>query len=458
MIAMAGFAAGWSLPDGPEPSDSAAVASNAVETTGREQRKRDLSEQLLDEQERMTLHKSTASLAELLATGHECQFNEEDIVRLVTMNPAGAMDFLLTNPVAPSNYAVMVTEAWARRDPDRAIAYLRTKSSYLADDCLAKALPVIYLSRPKLVAEVLRSKSAQWQERYLNELFGETFRVRKSGAPPEQESDDPFFDDGQWTEVRFGADLLDCLASDYLREKAKARWERNEDDEPTTPGRQTSPPDPHTWNPATYDKNDYHQRSQLFDELRTNSEETVNLIAANGNEAARGLAMSSIMGRFPSDPEKWPEALESLEAPMQQLGVIPSGPPSHFEMGPILYGEAAGQWIDRQPLALRRAWALSFVERWVQVDPRAALAWAEALPKEANRDAAFQIGLQIWTHEDPLTAVARVEDLPQGELREAAISNAAATWDCIDPAAARQWVGGLAESPGKTRALERLKR
>jgi hypothetical protein len=142
---------------------------------------------------------------------------------------------------------------------------------------------------------------------------------------------------------------------------------------------------------------------------------------------------------------------------MDQLGVIPDYPPSHFEMGPFLRGPEVAAWIDRQPLSLRRAWARTFVQTWVTTEPAAALDWARSLPEAAARDEAYQSGLIIWTHRDPPAAIAAVEALPPGELRESAISNAAATWATLDRAGTAAWLDSLPDSAGKTRAIGRMK-
>jgi hypothetical protein len=182
-------------------------------------------------------------------------------------------------------------------------------------------------------------------------------------------------------------------------------------------------------------------------------------IAESGSRELRAEALESIVKEFPHDAKAWPEASKKLETSIQLLGMIPDSPPQNLEIGPEgVQGSEVASWMDRQPLALRRAWAPGVVERWVEADPQAAMAWADALPENANRNQTIQTGLIVWTHRDPLAAADYINRLPASELREVAISNAAATWNCIDPAAARKWAEGLPESPGQKRALERLKR
>lgn len=444
-----GFAAGWSLPSRPEQAPVSSPALATAESSRSAQRKRALLERLLDENELADHRSRTASLSGLLAMGRGHNYTEEEITRLATTDPGAALDELLTNPIASSRDAERIVSEWARRQPEEAIRYLLGKKSYRADDCLAYALAAAYLTHPKLVGEVLRSKSRDWQDRHLLFLFQQYDRVREPGAPPEP-VDDPFFDDGRWSKVYFGTDLLDCLADDELRERAKSCWKRDEEPQ--------KPREPETWDPATYEGMFSLQSIALDNDLREKPAETIARIVEKGNLMARQRAMESIINRFPNDPQQWSDALEKLEASIEQLGVIPEQPPAHFEQGPFLRGPEVTGWLERQPLALQRAWAPSFVETWAESDAQPALEWARALPENAARDKAFQTGLIVWTHRDPLAAADYLNGLPAGELREAAISNAAATWDCIDPAAARQWVAGLPESPGQQRALERLKR
>ncbi|MCW1926452.1 hypothetical protein OKA05_28130 [Luteolibacter arcticus] len=416
VIAVLGFAGGWFLTGSqPAPTPASSSTSNWTPTPvagdgpRRELRKRALAECLLVAEEQEVYRKRTASIATLdlllIERRHEqgCGGGdiEDDIARMISLDPAAAMDRALANPL--SDYSLALASAWGRKQPEEALRYLRGKKmSYRVQDCL----------------EAVAEARSQPEEEAAAE-------AETPSEPEPQEADD-------------------------------APAEPRAPSEPVSP----SPAEPAVaWDPANYDSDDYKQREAMISDLRNKPEETMTRIAESGSRALRAEALEAIVKEFPRDANAWPEASKKLETSIQLLGLTPDSPPSSLEIGPegVAAPEVAS-WMDRQPLALRRAWAPGVVERWVEADPQAAIAWADALPEHANRNQTIQTGLIVWTHRDPTAAIAHVEGLPPGELREAAISNAAATWNCVDPAAARNWVEGLRESPGRKRALERLKR
>jgi hypothetical protein len=420
----------------------------------RSDRMQKLLERLLDEDELVEHSKNRArSLSALLPLLQDGNLSDSDVDRIVDMDPLAAIDHFLSNPVARQGLGEQVAAAWARKDPEKAIRHLWAKSSYRSNDFLAAALTGAYPTHPELVGEVLRSKPRRWQEYYLETLFSSTCSVRKPGAPPEVESDDPYATDGFWITRKFGEDILHCLADDELREEARKFWE----DEAPTEKSTTPEPESTSLDLTRYDPENWQQRDQLRDLLRDRPEEAIEAIVEEGGHLARKAAILHVLNDFPHDPGSWPAALTELEGWMDRLGVVPDHPPSKFGTGQFLRGPEVAAWIDRQPLALRRAWAATFVQTWVTTEPAAALDWASSLPEAAARDEAFQSGLIIWTHRDPPAAITAVESLPQGDLRESAISNAAATWATIDPAAASAWLESLPESTGKSRSIKRVR-
>lgn len=459
LLILAGLAAGWWLPVGRSDraplNDAAEVSSLGEGEERRRDRMKKLLEQLLDEDDFVKHSKLRArSLSALLPLLQEGSFSDSDIARIVDMDPLAAVDHFLNNPVARHEIGEQVAAEWAHRDPVKAIRHLWGKSSYRADDFLVQALTAGYATHPELVGQVIRSKPRRWQELYLETLFKSSYTVQQPGAPPEVESDDPFADDGFWITRKFGEDILHCLADDELREKARTYWEEEPDDEAPAA---KSEPETRELDLANYNPEDWGQRDDLREALRDRPEETLAAIVDQGGHHARKAAIRHVLDDFPHVPESWPAALTELEESMDRLGVIPDHPPSKFGTGQFLRGPVVAEWIDRQPLALRRAWAPTFVQTWVTSEPAAALDWACSLPEAAARDEAYQSGLIIWTHRDPPAAIAAVEALPPGELRESAISNAAATWTTIDSTKAKAWVETLPASPGKSRALDRLK-
>ncbi|MEK7952605.1 hypothetical protein [Luteolibacter soli] len=458
-VAVAGFAAGSWLPSKSSASASppVAVAVEAHRETRRQQRMNALADTVLEKSERWEHKKQAMPLAGLLTTFGR-SYTDDDAARIAATDPVAALDQLLINPVSSGSFCNLVAAAWADAKPAEAIRYFLSKSNYRANDCLCEALKHGEQAEPELVAEVIRSKPRQWQLHYLDQLFGQTIRVKNpeasSGAGPSDQDD--------WIDRRLGENLLECLSDDGLRNKVHELWKLSEKEAAFIADRADpepeSIPDPAAASLANYERSKGGSRSTLFKRLEDHPEETLQEIAREGNLEARKAGMEHVLGEIPSrSPENWGPALEKLGAEVTRLGVIPEVPTTGFAEGPFLYGPVVGEWLDRQPLALRRSWAPAIVETWAQKNAPEAVAWAQALPEEASRDQAFQTGMIVWTHQDPSAAITHVEGLPEGDLREAAISNAAATWNCIDPTAARKWVEALPDSPGKQRALERLK-
>ena len=436
--ATGGLAVGWLLPaPSSEPVAGAAVApvSTASAARSRHLRREELLAGLLPDGLLIRHHREGTTLAGLLGSMRENgNTYGVEIERMVEMDPASAMAQLLNDPVL-FHCARDLAEEWARRDPIAAVRFLSRQSCYAAESCLCKALVACDAAAPRLVGETLRAKGRRWQARNLEELFTQTASVLVS--PPTRvrmDSEDPFADDGSvYRTVNFGEEILDCLADDELRERARSYWKSQDDkDKRAVPNQAPAP-------------------------LPAPPEEDSAEAAAKGNYEVRERYVTGCVNGFPYDRAKWPAALKELEEMIAKREVVPRYPPRHFEQGPFLSGAPVAEWIARQPLALQRAWSATFTETWARSESEAALNWARALPPGANGDVAMQNGLIVWAHEQPEEAARYVAALPPGDLREAAISNTAATWSCLDPAGAKRWLATLPESPGKTRGLGRVK-
>lgn len=460
-IVSGGFAAGWLLPSAVTPAGrgagESAVAESARVDRKRARTKQELLALLLTDGEQVRYKLDSASnLSELLPLIHGGSYDDSDIVRVVDMDPLSALNQLLADPGASSEPCEKIAIEWAKRDPVAAVRFLRSQTSYRGRDCLYQALVVAYGTDPGLVAEVYRTLPRSWQERHLKDFFSRTWSVREAGAPPEVRSEvstsDPFTDDGHWLQIRPGKKMLESLADDRLREQAR-KWMEPSAPAPAVP----EPEKPQELDLAGIEEWDSNQWSLLRERLKNEREKTIETFAESGNYHARAGLMSLLIGDFPMDRESWPRAFKDVEEWMDRLGVIPVHQPSHFELGPFLYGQEAAAWIGRQPVALQRAWASDFVETWVVREPRQAVDWALTLPAAAGRDQAFQSGMVVWAHREPLAAATYAAALPAGGIRESAISNAAAAWSCADRAGAKAWLNSLPESPGKQRGLERVK-
>ncbi len=458
LVVIGGLAARWLLPSPGASGEQGLRESSKEESTHiertRARAKQEYLEVLLDFQEieRMKID-SAASLSELLAAlRDENHVREDDIIRLIEMDPRAAMSQLLADPSGSYRLCEMMALEWARRDPDAAIRFFESQKSFRGQDCLYQVLAVAYPSDPARIARIFRSQSRYWQERHLEDFFSKTWSVRAPGAPPEIESDDPFFRDDHWVEVRPGEEMLACLADDRLRELARGYMEP---DPPASVVPETT--EPKELDLAGFVEDDWNSVELLREQLKNDREKTIEILAESGNYQARSKLMWLLVGDFSMDSKDWPAELAKVEAWMDRLGVVPEYPPSHFEMGPFLRGEEAADWIARQPVALQRAWAPTFVETWVVGEPQMAVDWALTLPEVAGRDRAFQTGMVVWAHKDPRAAAEHIATLPAGELRESAISNTAASWSCTDRAGAKAWLESLPDGSGKERGLQRVK-
>ena len=457
LAVLCGLTAGWMLPPlrqrASSPSQPTAAAVAKIPERVRHARTRQLLAVLLDERELAVFkRKSAKSLAALLGSiGQSGQFWQEDVRRIVAMDPAAAVEHLLSAPGASEELGGTIVWEWATRDPNAAIGFLLKKTSYRAERFLCQALIGACGSNPQLVADAIRSKPRRWQLRNLKFLFSSGVAI-PTGAEPAAPSEDPFADNPAFRSGWFGENILDCLADDELREKARACWKDDPFATLTPKSEPETPPDL-----TTISGDDLGERWKLQALLRAHPEETIAAVVEKGNLQARSIAMTQAVWDFPFDKESWPEGFKRLEELMAKLEVIPENLPSHFEMGPFLEGSEAADWIGHQPLALQREWSPTFTETWARNDPELAINWARELPPGAAGDEAAQRGLIVWAHSKPLEAAVYVADLPPGDLREAALSNTAAAWACVDRPGAAAWLAKLPDSPGKARAIARVK-
>lgn len=462
-----GFAAGWFMPSLPlsffSSLNTGISSTKATRNRDREIQKKKLLDELSnpDERQRQKLE-CAGSLAELLADLKDARNLNNDIRdiyidRIVGRDPAAALNQWLADPTASGEMCTAISKEWSHRNPEQAIRFLQGKHSYRADDCLLAALVNASRSHPRLVGEVIRSKSRRWQEQHLKDFFSGTYRVRVSSDVSELVAVGSFEeeDDGNWLTKRNGGELLKYLADDELRAKARSFWEENARESPT-PELAIVNRKPLV-DVVNFHPNDNDQRYALHEQLDKKPEQTLTLLAEQGSFEARKEAIEYVMMMElrSKNLKSWPATLKKLEEKIRRLGVIPNYPGCSFESGE--YFQECAHWISRQPLGLQRAWAPAFTKDWVSMEPEAAVKWACSLPENASREQAVQSGMIVWACQKPLEAAAYVEALPPGDLRESSISNTAATWSCVDRGGARRWLESLPESPGKTRALERIK-
>ena len=453
-----GLAVGWMLPQ-PSSRDAGIMAEEKKNERHRQLRqgaKQDLFTSLMSEYEQEKYQfRQTSTAEELVELFKKSKsYSEGDTEYVIDCDPVGAMDLMLVDPSVSYDKCLMVAKAWARRNPGEAVRFFQEKNEYRSESCLAEILPFAFHSHPDLVANVIRSKSSGWKDRYLKNLVAAFYEVRKEGAPPPVESDDPFLTDEYVVTKKVGIELLKIIDDQELRDRIVEILHQQSEEKvvvESSPSRETK-----SFDVATYDGDDQDQRELFRERSKKNRDELIAEIIERGNFESRKRALSHFIRDFKMDEETWPEALEELEVWIQKLEVIPSQMPSHFEMGPYLYGELPAQWIARQPLALQREWTPNFVETWAQREPLEAVIWAMSRPEAARRDKAFQSGVIVWAHSEPEQAASFVGDLPPGDLKDSAISNTAAAWSRVDRAGAAAWLDQFPDSELKTRALKRV--
>ena len=450
-----GFAAGWFLPASrpwlPTREDPTPALTTPRPDRAREMRKKGLLDRLLDETDRHRLQvEGASSLTALLAALREgATLDDEEVARIIAMNPAAALSQWLADPAISGEKCMGIAAGWSLRDPAQAIRFLAGRAGYRADNCLYHALLNAYRSHPCLVGEVFRSKPRRWQEQNLKYFFAADAMFGGST------SDHPAAEGGTRALQRNGEALLEFLADDALRELARSYW--IDTAPPPAPAAETPDRSMPALDVENYDGTDWRQSEVLREQLDTQPEQTLAVLGEHGNFKARQEVVKRMMEHFSHSADSWPDSLAKLEAVMLQLAVIPEYPPSPYEMKPGFYGAETARWIARQPLGLQRAWSPSFTVTWARREPQAAIDWARSLPEGGFREQALQTGVSIWAHAVPLEAAAYVAALPAGELKESAIASAAAAWSSVDRAGAITWLASLPASPGTIRALQRAK-
>jgi hypothetical protein len=117
------------------------------------------------------------------------------------------------------------------------------------------------------------------------------------------------------------------------------------------------------------------------------------------------------------------------------------------------------EWSVQQPVGNERKFAVrSAFRQWAQRDRAAALAWAAAIP-ESDRAAdwlapvvAMYVAMVSW--QDAEEAIAWAQHIPDDAQREAALVTIARRWRDRDPARAEAW---LAASPLSEEARARAR-
>lgn len=121
--------------------------------------------------------------------------------------------------------------------------------------------------------------------------------------------------------------------------------------------------------------------------------------------------------------------------------------------GPIIHPEAIAPLLRDLPPSpdLDRAAAITAL-RWGELDPAAALDWADGLADPAARSAAFAGAFDGWTYHDPYAAAGWLAERPAGPERDAATLPLVRQLGTSDPVAAWKWAGSIGQPEVQTDA------
>ena len=95
-----------------------------------------------------------------------------------------------------------------------------------------------------------------------------------------------------------------------------------------------------------------------------------------------------------------------------------------------------------------------FLARWMGRDAKEALAWAEQLQHDNNREQALSIVAIAVARSNPQTAAHVIETMPAGSEKNNAASAVATIWAASDPDAATSWARHLPQDGTSQRAMD----
>ena len=87
-------------------------------------------------------------------------------------------------------------------------------------------------------------------------------------------------------------------------------------------------------------------------------------------------------------------------------------------------------------------------------DPQAALTFLQSLPAGRNRQSLYWPIFSRWTMTDPVAAAERASQMPAGASRDTALQVVGSNWANQDPEAAFAWANTLPAGQGRNNALQ----
>jgi hypothetical protein len=161
-----------------------------------------------------------------------------------------------------------------------------------------------------------------------------------------------------------------------------------------------------------------------------------------------GIAVNKWAARDPRAAWMWTE--ENLSGPLKEQA-----------FNDVLVGwtrrspQAAADWLSATGMN-SQSLVGSVARTWAEQDPKAALAWAKAIPDKETRQSAYIPVVSQWLVQKPAEAAAEFTDeasQPDGAPIAITIAD---IWGTTDPAATSEWIASLPEGASKLQAAATL--
>ena len=118
---------------------------------------------------------------------------------------------------------------------------------------------------------------------------------------------------------------------------------------------------------------------------------------------------------------------------------------------------AAMAWVDQMPPGQQREQAMqTIVSALADKDPKAALTFLAKPPTESQTSNLYWPIFSRWTMTDPLAAAQQAPQMPAGTNRDTALQVIGSSWANQDPEAAYAWANTLPAGQGRNNALQNI--
>ena len=151
------------------------------------------------------------------------------------------------------------------------------------------------------------------------------------------------------------------------------------------------------------------------------------------------------------------------QAAIAYAQTLPAGTARNWAMTSAVGGwaehdaTAATAWVQQLPAGPARDQAMqTIVSALADKDPQAALAFLQNLPAGRNRQNLYWPIFSRWTMTDPVAAAERAMQMPGGANRDTALQVVGSNWANQDPEAAFAWANTLPAGQGRNNALQNI--